>query len=468
MMVLTGEVESCNVAGPLRRSSCVDYQTDTAVWRRGNRLGDFEMARTLRAGLLLFAASTLLEILPSVDAESCASLEEALDTVVPQQLEAGDICGAVIEVGRRKLQGYETWRKAYGLKQFEPNEAPMQVDAVFDMASMTKPIATGTSLMLLEEQGRVALDDPVGKYLPEFNSLDKKNVTIRHLMTHTSGMPPYIGAARQKEIQGEAGFPCPAATRSYIRNLSLARQPGKTVVYSCLNAILCAEVVATVAEQPFDEFAQEHIFGPLGMESTRFNPPAKMQERCVPTTREPHGTGPDGFLLGQVHDPLAAMQAGVSGNAGLFSKAEDLGRFAQMMLNGGTLDGVRILQQQTVREATRVQNPGAVNTRGNPDRRGLLWDLYVPDPGEAGIDALFAYGHTGYSGTALRIYPEHGVYVLVLANRVHPDDSGRVSALRRQVWETVGSQMLKCSVPPRTSASRTDIGVRGGQFHREK
>jgi CubicO group peptidase (beta-lactamase class C family) len=287
----------------------------------------------------------------------------------------------------------------------------------------------------------------VGKYLPEFDTPDKKRVTIRHLMTHTSGMPPYVGAARQKVIQQEAGFPCPAATRAYIRNLPLAREPGKTTVYSCLNAILCAEVVATVAGQPLDEFARERVFGPLGMDSTRFNPLETWRDHCVPTTRASHGTGTDGFLLGQVHDPLAAMQAGVSGNAGLFSTAKDLERFAQMMLNGGTLDGVRILQKQTIREMTFVQNRGAVNSRGTPDRRGLLWDLYVPDPGDSGIDALFAYGHTGYSGTALRIYPEHGVYVLVLANRVHPDDSGRVSSLRRHVWETVGSQLLKCGVP---------------------
>ena len=374
-----------------------------------------------------------------------ASLEEALDAVLPRQLQAGKISGAVIAVGRRTDTGYETWQKAYGLVQSEPTPAPMRTDAVFDMASMTKPIATGTSLMLLVEQGLVALDDPVGKYLPEFDTLDKKKVTIRHLMTHMSGMPPYVGASGQKVIKDQAGFPCPRATREYIRKLPLAAAPGETMVYSCLNAILCAEVVEAVAGVPLDRFAEEHVFKPLGMGETGFNPPQTVRTRCAPSTREAHGSGEGGFLQGQVHDPLAAMQAGVSGNAGLFSTVADLSRFAQMMLNGGTLEGARVLKEQTIREIARVQNPGALNKHGQPDRRGLLWDLYVPDPGDTGVDAVFAYGHTGYTGTAIRVYPEQGVYIIALANRVHPDDSGKVGELRRQVWETVGAVLMDCA-----------------------
>jgi CubicO group peptidase (beta-lactamase class C family) len=376
-----------------------------------------------------------------------ACLEEALDAVVPHELVAGKMSGAVILVGRRTEAGFETWQKAYGLAQFEPQPAAMRVDALFDLASMTKPIATGTSLMLLVEAGRVALDDSVGKYVPEFNAGEKRDVTVRHLMTHTSGMPPYLGAAGQKAIRDEAGFPCPAATRTYIRKLPLANAPGKQVVYSCLNAILTAEVVEAVAGQSLDRFSARRIFGPLGMQETGFNPPEESRARCVPTERAAHARGAGGFLQGQVHDPLAAMQAGVSGNAGLFSTAADLSRFAQMMLNGGRLDDVRILKEQTVADMTRVQNPGAVNKHGKPDRRGLLWDLYVPDRGDTGVDALPAYGHTGYTGTAIRIYPEQGVYILALANRVHPNDTGRVGSFRRAVWETVGAVLMNCSPP---------------------
>ncbi len=371
-----------------------------------------------------------------------ACLEETLDAVVPKELRAGKVSGAVILVGRRTKAGYETWEKAYGLKQREPLPALMPVDAVFDMASMTKPIATGTSMMILVERGLVSLDAPVGKYLPEFNTDEKKGVTIRHLMTHMSGMRPYLGAAQRKPIEDKAGFPCPDDIRGYIRNLPLSRKPGEVKVYSCLNAILCEEVIREVSGQTLDAFAAENVFNPLGMDESGFKPESALRRRCVPSTREDWAENADGFLQGQVHDPLAAMQGGVSGNAGLFSTVADLSRFAQMMLNGGELDGVRVLKEQTIRDMTRIQNPGAVNTSGKPDRRGLLWDLYVPDPSDTGVDTIFAYGHTGYTGTAIRIYPEQGVYVIALTNRVHPDDASSVGGIRQAVWDAVGAALM--------------------------
>jgi CubicO group peptidase (beta-lactamase class C family) len=255
-------------------------------------------------------------------------------------------------------------------------------------------------------------------------------------------MPPYLGAAERKAIEKEAGFPCPAEIRQCIRELPLAAAPGETMVYSCLNAILCAEVIQTVTGKSLDRFAAEHVFKPLGMRDSGFNPNPTRLARCVRSTREKHGKGPDGFLLGQVHDPLAAMQGGVSGNAGFFSTVADVSRFAQMLLNGGELDGARILRQQTIRDMTRIQNPGAVNKSGDPDRRGLLWDLYVPDPDDTGVNALFAFGHTGYTGTAIRVYPKQGVYIIALTNRVHPDDTSKVTGIRRRVWETVGAVLM--------------------------
>jgi CubicO group peptidase (beta-lactamase class C family) len=335
-----------------------------------------------------------------------------------------------------------TWQKAYGWKQQQPQRVPMPGNAIFDLASMTKPIATGTSLMMLIEQDRVALEDPVGKFLPDFSGVGKEDVTVRHLMTHTSGLPPYVDAAVQKRIQEEAGFPCPAATRQLIRSMPLARPPGKTTVYSCLNAILCAEIVQAVSGEPLDRFAVEQIFAPLAMHSTGFNLPTTRREQLVPSTRAAHGRGADSFLLGQVHDPLAAMQAGVSGNAGLFSTAADVSRFAQMMLNGGALDGCRLLKAQTIRDMTRVRNAGAMNRQGARDRRGLLWDLYAAETGHPSAAAVSAYGHTGYTGTALRIYPDPGVYVIALTNRVHPDDSGQVGAFRKAVWETIEKVLI--------------------------
>jgi|GEM_PF-34045 len=370
------------------------------------------------------------------------ALPDTLDGLVPELLRREQIPGAVLAIGQKLDTGFCTWQKAYGFLQIEPQRRPMQDDAIFDLASVTKPVATATSLMLLVERGRLGLDDPVARYLPEFDTDDKRTITVRQLMTHTSGMPPYVGAERQKEIRDDAGFPCPGALRAYVRRLPLQAQPGQTVIYSCLNAILCAELVERLSGQPLDRFSAENIFVPLGMTDTGFNPPAPFLSRCVPTTRAEHGRGDGGFLCGQVHDPLAALQAGVSGNAGLFSTARDLARFAQMMLNGGELDGVRILKAETVAEMARVQNPGVKNAKGQLDRRGLLWDLYVPDPEDTGVDALFAYGHTGYTGTALRIYPAQGVYIIALTNRVHPDDHGKVEQFRRQIWQTVGELLL--------------------------
>ncbi|MCB9850350.1 MAG: serine hydrolase [Phycisphaerales bacterium] len=367
---------------------------------------------------------------------------EMLDAVVPGLLAAEHIPGAVIAIGRRTADGFETWEGSYGYQQIEPKRVPMPVDAIFDMASMTKPIATGTSLMQLIEQGKVNLDDPVSKYLPEFASGDKQHVTIKHLMTHMSGEIPYIGAPGQKKIREANGFPCRAAMRQAIRDVDLARAPGEMFSYSCLNAILSAEILEKVSGEPLDQYSAEHVFKPLGMKDTGFNPPRSLAARFVPTTRADHAQSADGFLRGEVHDPMAAMQDGVSGNAGLFSGVADLERFAEMMLNGGELDGVRILKPDTVKEMTSVQNPGATNAKGVPARRGLLWDTYPPDAGATGIDALYAYGHTGYTGTAIRIYPDAGMFIIALTNRVHPDDTGKVSDFRNTVWHTVGNALL--------------------------
>jgi CubicO group peptidase (beta-lactamase class C family) len=190
------------------------------------------------------------------------------------------------------------------------------------------------------------------------------------------------------------------------------------------------------------EFLAQRVFKPLGMVDTGFNPAAELDARIVPTTQTPYGRGPGGFLRGQVHDPLAAMQDGVSGNAGLFSTAADVARYAQMLLNGGELDGVRILSENAVRMATATQNPGGTSAKGEPDHRGLLWALHQPEPDATGLDAIPFFAHTGYTGTAIRVYPEQGIYVIVLANRVHPDDKGQVGALRTAVWQTVGDILM--------------------------
>jgi len=367
---------------------------------------------------------------------SLTAAAEALDAVADDLLAAEKIPGAVVLIGRRASGGFERVRRSYGYLQTEPMRVAMPVDAVFDLASMTKPIATGTSLAILLDHGAIQLDVPVGQYLPEFASGDKAKVTVRHLVTHMAGTVPYLGANEQKPLREQHGFPCPDAMRTAVRTRDLSGEPGAQVRYSCLNAILAGDIVEQVSGASLDRFAAENIFAPLGMTSTTFNPGPKLAARCVPTTIAPHGKGARGFLRGQVHDPMAAMLAGVSGNAGLFSTADDLATFAEMMLNAGARGDVRILKPETARQITSPQNPGS------PDRRGVLWDIYGPNPDESGVDALAAYGHTGYTGTAIRIYPDDGYYVIALTNRVHPDDTGKVSEFRKAVWRTVSEALL--------------------------
>jgi len=370
------------------------------------------------------------------------SLAKGFDQKVPEALAAEQIPGAVLLVGLRTDDGYRVWQKAYGLKRSQPQAEPMPVDAIFDLASMTKPIATGTAMMLLVERGRVSLDDPVAKHLPCFEGEQKADVRIRDLMTHCSGLPPYVGKTQRDELEKEFAWPCPGPIRDFICRLALSDPPPRTmVVYSCLNAILSAEVVRAVSGRPLNDFVEDNAYRPLGLRDTGFLPQGDLIARCVPTTKEEHSG--EEFLQGMVHDPLAAMQGGVSGNAGLFSSAQDISRFAQMLLNEGELDGVRIFQPETVRLMTSIQTPAGIKGKsGNEDRRGLLWDVYAPDPGDTGMNTVYAYGHTGYTGTAIRVYPEHGMYVIALTNRVHPDDTGKVSEFRKMAWATAGKEIL--------------------------
>ncbi len=369
------------------------------------------------------------------------ALEETFDALIPRLLAEENIPGAVLAVGRRVGEKYETWQKAYGWARTEPARTPMPVDAIFDMASITKPIAVGTSVMMLVDEGKLALTDPVSKYLDGVGG-EKSGMQVRHLLTHTSGMPPYVDAKEREKIVESAGVPCVPQLRAHIHTLKLIEPVGTHTIYSCLNAIMAGEIVEKISSQTLDKFCEERIFAPLKLVDTGFNPPAEKSGRCIPTTRSPLAREKGGFLQGQVHDPLALACGGVSGNAGLFSTAADLARFAQMMLNGGELDGVRILKTENVRQMLSVQNDAAPNRDGKPDRRGLMWDLYAPDPGDKGVDAILAAGHTGYTGTALRLYPEQGVYIIALTNRVHPDDKAKVEQFRQRVWRTVGTLVL--------------------------
>jgi CubicO group peptidase (beta-lactamase class C family) len=384
--------------------------------------------------LTLLATAAGCTATPRTAAFNPRTLEHAIDAVMAEQLPACGVPGAVVAVGFEHGRTSRLWVKAYGHRSTEPAETPMTPDAIFDLASMTKPLAVGTSMMILVDRGLVRPDDPVGRFLPEFREGDKADVTVRHLMTHTSGEKPFLGPPERKQIAEAEPDDIPGATRRYIRSVALTEPPGRRVRYSCLNAILCAEIVREVTGRGIDEFARDEIFRPLGMADTGFRPPVAMLDRLVPTTRGgPRARGAGGFLCGDVHDPIAAMQDGVSGNAGLFASAGDVARLARMMLRGGELDGVRVLSPQAVAAMTSIQNDDLQTEAEREDARGLLWDIYPADPVKTGLDRHAAYGHTGYTGTMIRVYPDLGIYVILLTNRVHPDDKAKVEPLRTAV-----------------------------------
>ncbi len=368
------------------------------------------------------------------------SLGQRLDAEIPALLEEGDIPGAVILVGHRQSGAWVTSCRAYGQLQRQPDPAPMPQDALFDLASLTKPLATGTAMMILADRGLLSVDDPVLTHLAEYDTESKAGIRVRDLMTHCSGLQAYIGQASREQVIRGHGYPAPDPLVSCILNIGLRHAPARTVsVYSCLNAITCAQIIERVSGQSLDEFTRENIWEPLGMADTDFSPGPGPQ--VVPTTAGERSSGE--FLRGMVHDPLAHVQGGVSGNAGLFSTAQDLSIFAQMMLQGGERNGVRILSREAAGRMTSDQMPEGVTTRtGGEIHRGLLWQVYLPEPGDVGLETIPSYGHTGYTGTALRLWPSEDLYVIALTNRVHPDDTGRVTGLRHRCWIMAGEAVL--------------------------
>ena len=357
-----------------------------------------------------------------------------LDQIIGEALQRKDFPGAVLLVTRK---GRMVYKKAFGESQWLPGPKPMSGDMIFDMASVTKPVATATSVMILVERGKVRLWDKVKTYVPDFTVyLQEKGVPgddarLWHLLTHTSGLPPYTDP---KEVEKKYGNPC--STEDLVKVISQIPKespPGKQFTYSCLNYITLAWIVKKVTGQTIAEFAAENIFRPLGMSRTFYNPPPQFLPLCVPTQVV------DGSpLRGIVHDPLARLQGGVSGNAGLFSTADDLAVFAQMMLNGGEWNGVRILSPLTVERMTEVFPKVA------DSGRGLGWD-FTSDYGTVRGD-LFSYGsygHSGYTGTSIWIDPETKTAVIFLTNRIHPDDKGEIIAMRSKVANVVAASILE-------------------------
>jgi len=340
-----------------------------------------------------------------------------INAVVQEEIQAGHLPGAVVLVGCGDRVLYH---QAFGLAVAEPFETPMRKDTVFDLASLTKPIATAAAILVLIDRGQLDPNDRVGDYLPAFACNGKEDVRIRHLLTHTSGLPAYTDA---KAIGDLYGSPCPDKVVEKICSLKAPSKPDQEFRYSCLGYITLAQIVRTVTEQSLDEFTQANLFAPLGMEHTRFHPPAAWHKESAGTEIV------DGELLrGTVHDPLARLMAGVGGNAGLFSTASDLALYCRMLLSGGSWKGKQVLSPAAVARLTTPQAHG--RAYGFDVSSGYAW-IKGPHASPA------AFCHSGYTGTSLVCDPATGTYLILLTNSVHPYDKGTSKPIRQKLAEIV-------------------------------
>ncbi len=345
---------------------------------------------------------------------------QAVDDAINQAIAAGRLPGAVLIAGH---DGQAIYRKAYGYRALVPQREAMTVDTIFDCASLTKVIATTSSLMKLFEQGKFRLNDKITDYIPEFQG-GKSDITIRNLFTHFSGMAPDV-PLKPEWSGNETGLHL-----AYVDKP--AGPPGVRFVYSDINFILLGELVHRLSGQPLNEYARQNIFLPLAMKETTFLPPASWIPRIAPTERPATNAFP---LRGVVHDPTSRFMGGVAGHAGLFSTAADLARFAQMMINGGELDGVRVFSKLTVAKFTEPQTP--------PDQtilRGLGWDIDSPFSANRGeLFPIGSFGHTGFTGTSVWIDPSTRSYVILMANSVHPSLRPAITPLRAEVATIVAA-----------------------------
>jgi uncharacterized protein YbbC (DUF1343 family)/CubicO group peptidase (beta-lactamase class C family) len=384
----------------------------------------------VRAALLLVGLLALSAPAP-LQAQS-VPWTQTVDEAVRDAVAASEVSGAVLLVG----QGDQILhRKVLGWRATVPNPELMTADTIFDIASLTKVIATAPAILRLWEMGKVDLNAPLGQYLKEFNTVAFQDVTVMRLLTHSAGM----NDLPSREAMAK-GFPEAARLQAKV---GLAVPPGGTFLYSDTGFILLGELVRRVSGEALDNFARKRFYAPLGMRDTAFAPPPPWRKRIAPT----EAVNNQGPLRGVVHDGNARLLNGVAGHAGMFSTASDLSRFCRMLLAGGQLGGKRYLKESTVRAMFAPHEIGE-------STRGLGWDLSSPYARTLG--AYFArgsVGHTGFTGTAIWMDPATQVYMILLTNRVHPYGKGDVAELRRRISAALGTRFAPREVPPAETAS---------------
>jgi uncharacterized protein YbbC (DUF1343 family)/CubicO group peptidase (beta-lactamase class C family) len=406
-------------------SLCIRYSNSNSISGRFLRLFSYRVSaqRFCIVALLTFAFVTA-GFSAELVAGSQASTPKPdvvlgnVDSVINRAIAEGNIPGAVLVVGHN---GKVVYRKAYGSRALEPRREPMTLDTIFDLASLTKVIATTTAVMQLVEQGKVRLNDPVAKYLPEFAQNGKEDITIRQLLTHYSGLAPDLDLGTEwqgKNTAYQLAFVMPPETT-----------PGSGFVYSDINFITLGALVEKIAGETLDIYTQQHIFTRLKMTHTRFLPPASWRPKIAPTQYDEK----EHMLRGVVHDPTARRMGSVAGHAGLFSTGDDLAKFAQALLEGG--DG--ILSPLTVAKMTEPETPPSA-----PVLRGFGWDIDSPFSSNRGdLLPVGSYGHTGFTGTSIWIDPTTQTYIILLTNSVHPRGKGNAIGLRVKVATEVAAAL---------------------------
>jgi CubicO group peptidase (beta-lactamase class C family)/lysophospholipase L1-like esterase len=396
-------------------------------------------------------AQSLQRVAPEqvgMDSRKLMYADEAIEEAIANK----EIPGAVLAVVRNGKMAY---LKAYGNKRIYPNTEPMTANTIFDMASCSKSMSTAICTMILAERGKIRLLDPVSRYIPSFkdweseDGKDKKVIRITDLLTHSSGLPPYAPAA---ELEKKYGSPNPTGLMEYIAGCKRDFKPQTDFQYSCLNFITLQHIIEAVSGQSLRDFARENIFNVLGMNHTDYLPCQRDKNgqwvntansrlstldfqltRVAPTEKQPNGQ----VLCGQVHDPLARiLNGGISGNAGVFSCAEDIAILCAALQNGGEWNGRRILSPQGVKAMRTV--PRSTAALG----RSLGWDVFTAYASNSGdFFSPNTYGHTGYTGTSIVIDPDNDTSVILLINAVHPEDGHSVVRLRSLVANVVASSL---------------------------
>lgn len=391
--------------------------------------------------LLLAAACRSATLAPAAIPETTIS---RLDEAVERAMAQGRIVGGVLHVEH----GDATYRKVYGQRATTPEREEMTVDTIFDVASITKSMAATPAIMLLVQRGEVDLDAPVKRYVPEFEGGWRDEITVRHLLTHFSGLRPDLDLDE------------PWSGYDTAMELTMIEEPvhrpGSAFLYSDINFLLVSEIVHQVSGMPFDAFVESQVYGPLGMHESEFTPDESKRPRIAPTQIVPDA----GLLRGVVHDPTSRRMAGVAGHAGLFTTIDDVVRYVHMLQNGGVLDGVRVFEPETVRLMTTPQSPA-----GAPVRRTLGWDYDSNFSRPRGNFPAGSFGHTGWTGSFVWIDPDSDTFFVFMSNRVHPDGRGSVLALQRELG-TIVSEMVgftsfpdDVNVDPRRGSGSTQNGI---------